>query len=100
MWVRRFDKMPADQTGSTVLLGRSLRHRNNGYVGAAFGFGVEFNATVTESEQSVILTHSDVGAGMPLGTALTRKNVAGNRRLPAEQFDTEATARGGAAVAG
>src|SRR5262245_52317263 len=100
MRVRRFDKIPADQTGSTVLLGRSFRHREDGYVRAAFSFRVELDATINESEQRVILTHPDIGAGMPLRPALARENVAGYGLLAAEQLDAEATARGVAAVAG
>src|SRR5262245_3255978 len=75
---------------STVLLGRCLRHRKDGYEHAAFGFGVEFHATIGEREQRVVLADTDVAAGMPLGAALARENIAGDDALAAEQLDAEA----------
>src|SRR5436190_182984 len=59
------------------LFGRSLRHRKDGYVGAAFGFGVERDATVDLGEKGVVLADTDIVARMPLGAALAHKNVAG-----------------------
>ena len=82
------------------LFGRSLRHRNDRYERAAFGFGTELNTTIDLCEQRVILAHPDVLPGMPLGAALARKDVAGDDMLAAEQFDAEAAARGIAAVTG
>ena len=67
--------------GSTVLLCRGLRLRKDGDEHAAFGFGIELHATVDQSEQGVILAHADVQAGMPLGAALARENIAGDGTL-------------------
>lgn len=80
------------------LLGRSLRHWENGYIRAAFGFGIEFHATIDESEKRVILASADILAGMPLGAALACKDVAGNHRLPAEKLNAKAPTRCVAAV--
>src|SRR5262245_18852272 len=84
---------------STVLFGRSLRHRIYGYVGAALCFRFELDASINECEQRVILADSDVVAGMPLGPALAHKDIAGEAELPAVQFHAEAAARRAAAVA-
>jgi len=73
--------------GSTVLLGRGLRHRKDGNEHAAFGFGIERDATFSQCKQRVILADADILAGMPLGAALTRENVARYGRLAAEQLD-------------
>ena len=44
-----FDWIPADLLiGLRRLLGRSLRHRKNGYIGAAFAFRTKLNATIDE----------------------------------------------------
>src|SRR4051812_29069083 len=71
------------------LFGRSLRHRKDGYVGAAFGFGIERDATIDLGEEGVVLADSDILAGVPLGAALARDNVAGQTGLPAKQLDAE-----------
>src|SRR5256885_6189662 len=85
--------VPAD-LGIHRLFGRSLRHRKNGYVGAAFGFGIERHATSDLGEQGVVLADTDILAGMPLGTALARDNVAGETGLAAKHLHAEAlTAR-------
>src|SRR4029453_10856061 len=84
--------MPADPLRSTVLLGRSLRHRNDRYVDAAFGFGVERETSVAECEKRVILADSDIAAGVPLGAALARDDIAGEDGFAAEQLQTEALA--------
>src|SRR2546423_7633812 len=76
------------------LFGRSLRHRKDGYVGAAFGFGIERHATIDLGEQSVVFADTDIVAGVPLGAALAHQNVAATAGLAAEQLDAEAlTAR-------
>src|SRR3954464_11602457 len=85
--------VPAD-LGVHRLFGRSLRHRKDGYVGAAFGFGIERHATIDLGEQGVVLADTDILAGVPLGAALARDNVAGHAGLPAKQLHAEAlTAR-------
>src|ERR1700752_47893 len=61
----------------TVLLGRRLRHRIYGYVGAALCFRFELDASINECKQRVILADSDVVAGMPLGPALAHKDILG-----------------------
>src|SRR5262252_6289091 len=83
---------------STVLLGRSLRHRYNGYVGAAFGFRCELNLSIDEREQRVILAGTDIAAGVPFGAALARKDIAGEHDLAAGRLQAEPPARGVAAV--
>ena len=52
--------------------------RKDGDEHAAFGFGIELDATVDQGEQGVILADADVLAGMPLGAALARENIAGD----------------------
>jgi hypothetical protein len=64
-----------------LLLGRSLRHRNNRYERAAFGFGSELNFSVDEREQGVILAKADILAGVPFGAALKSKDIAGETSL-------------------
>ncbi len=73
------------------LLCRSLRHRDDGYVGAAFCFGIELNATLREGEKGVVLAHADIVAGMPLGATLAHENIAGSHAFAAERLDAEAT---------
>src|SRR2546423_5338730 len=77
--------MPADARIFRRLLRRSLRHRNHGYVGAALGFRGEFDFSVGQCEQGVILAYAHIFAGMPFGAALARKDIAGDHRLAAEQ---------------
>src|ERR1700687_297217 len=85
---------------STVLLGRGLRHRYDGDVSAAFGFGSELNFSVYECEQRVILADSDIAAGMPFGAALACKDIAGEHDLAAGRLQAEPPARAIAAVPG
>src|SRR5262249_6825460 len=84
--------------GSTVLLGRGLRHRKDRDEYAAFGFGIELNTTIGQSEQRMILAYTDVLACMPLRPALARENIAGEHALAAEQLETKPLARRVAAV--
>src|ERR1044071_779283 len=74
------------------LLCRSLRHRYNGHVGAAFSFRCELNLSIDEREQRVIFAGADVTAGMPFGTALARKNIAGKHDLAAGRLQAEPSA--------
>ena len=83
---------------STVLLGRSLRHRYNGHVGAAFSFRCELNLSIDEREQGVIFAGADVTAGVPFGAALTRKDIAGEHDLTAGRLQAEPPARRVASV--
>jgi hypothetical protein len=83
---------------STVLLGRCLRHRYNGYESAAFGFRNELNFSIKESEKGVVPAHAYIAAGMPCGTALATNDVSGKRDLAARFLQAKATARGVAAV--
>ena len=64
--LRRFDRCRQTQYGSTVLFCRSLRHRENRYEDAAFGFGTELDATVDQREQRVILAKPTFGPGCHL----------------------------------
>src|SRR5688572_3084539 len=91
--IRRGLRVPADLEIHR-LLGRSLRHRKDGYVGAAFGFGIERDATIDFGEQGVVLADPDILAGVPLGAALAHDNVAAAAGFAAEQLHAEAlTAR-------
>src|ERR1041385_7056921 len=81
--------VPAD-LGVHRLFGRSLRHRKDGYVGAAFGFGIERDATIDLGEEGVVLADPDILAGMPLGAALARDDVAGQTGFAANHLDAEA----------
>src|SRR5271165_5629572 len=93
VWARRLDWMPADLWWVTaVLLGRSLRHRDNGYVGTTLGFCLELNSSIDQREQRMVPAETDILARMPLGAALARNDIAGDDRLPAEQLDAESTA--------
>src|SRR5262249_2028623 len=71
VWVRRFE-VPADLMKSTVLLSRSLRHRQNRYEHPALGFGTELDATVDQREQAMVLGQAYIGTRVPLGAALAR----------------------------
>ena len=83
---------------STVLLCRSLRHRYNGYVGAAFSFRCELNLSIDEREQRVIFAGADITTGVPFGAALARKDIAGEHDFAAGRLQAEPPARGVAAV--
>src|SRR4051794_36259821 len=71
------------------LFGRSLRQRDNRDEHAAFGFGLELDATVTQCEQRMILAKPDIAAGVPLGAALARDDVAGDHGLTAENLHAQ-----------
>src|SRR5580704_3385846 len=100
--VRRFDWMPADLDLIRRLFGccRLRCHRHHRHVDAALGFGAELNVTSHEREQGVIAAQADIAAGMPLGAALARQNVARDDALAAENLDSKALAVRIAAVTG
>src|ERR1700751_5225542 len=54
---------------------------------AAFVF--KLNHAVNQRKQSVILASSDIAAGFPLGTALTRQNVAAEHPLASKFFQAQ-----------
>ena len=54
------------------------------------GFGFERDATFSQSEQRMILADADILAGVPLGAALTRENIARYGHLAAEQLHAKA----------
>src|SRR5262245_26552754 len=85
---------------STVLLSRSLRHRQNRYEHPALGFGTELDATVDEREQRMVLGQAYIGARVPLGAALTRDDVAGEHVLAGKNLHAEPLTVRVAAVAG
>ena len=74
------------------LLGRSLRHRDNGYEGAAFSFRAVFDPTFDECKERMIFADADVIAGVPLGAALAHDNVARETALAAEKLHAQALA--------
>src|SRR5215831_3817242 len=92
--------VPADLMKSTVLLSRSLRHRQNRYEHPALGFGTELDATVDQREQAMVLGQAYIGARVPLGAALARDDVAGEHVLAAENLQAEPLTVRVAAVAG
>ena len=57
-----------------------------------FSFLFEYNHTVGEGEQGVILAHAYIFAGVVLGAALTNDDVAGDYFLTAEHLNTKAFA--------
>ena len=59
---------------------------------SSFLSGSEHHITVNESEESVVLAHTDIQAGMMLCAALTLDDVAGFAIRPTEDFDAEAFA--------
>src|SRR5262249_50476744 len=83
---------------SSGLLGRSLRHRNDGDEGAVFRLLAERDTTVDQRKQRMVHTYAHVRAGVPLRAALTYENLAGKAELPAEQLHAKALARRVAAV--
>src|SRR5262249_23956160 len=92
--------VPADLDEVYRLLGRSLRHRQHRYEHAALGFGTKLDATVDEREQGMVLGQAYIGAGVPLGAALARDDVAGKHVLAAENLQAEPLTVRVAAVAG
>src|SRR5215213_6647153 len=60
----------------------------------------EGDLTVGKCKKRMVLAQADVVARVPFGAALTHDDVAGARRLAAEQFHAEALAFTVAAVAG
>src|SRR5215468_3871776 len=100
-WVRRFDQVAGrPRIMSAALFGRCLRHRLNRYEYAALGFGAELDVAGDEREEGVILPHSDVTAGMPLGSALARDDVAGEHCFATESLQPEPLGVGITSVAG
>src|SRR5262245_40885682 len=71
----------------------------DGNVGAPVALGGELNAAFRQREQRMVRTHADIGAGMPLGAALARQDVAGQHLLAAVFLDAEPAARRVAPVA-
>src|SRR6202521_5487859 len=86
LWVRRFDWIPADLDMVGRLFGCGRRHRDYRHEEAAFGFGAELHMTVHQREQGVIPPQADIAAGMPLGAALARQDVAGHDGFAAENL--------------
>src|SRR5262249_48285587 len=102
--------VPADLVKSTVLFGRSLRHRQNRYENPALGFGTELDpalglgrdlaAAVDGREPRMVLGQASIGARVPLGAALARDDVAGEHVLAAKNLQAEPLTVRVAAVAG
>src|SRR5882724_583869 len=90
--LRRFNRTRRTQLVHR-LLGRSFRHRNNRYEGAAIGFCAKLNSTLDLGKQSMVSAHADIKAGVPGGAALTRDDVAGNHVFAAIGLDAQALAR-------
>jgi hypothetical protein len=87
--------IPRKGMGQGILAPR--RHRNKG---AALFLTAERHFAFNSGEDRVVPSHTDVGAGVILGTPLAHKNIAGDNDLAAELLDAEPPARAIAAVAG
>ncbi len=61
-----------------------FRFRGHGYEYAAVGLRTEVHVTCGQCENRVVLADANIGAGMPLGSALTQNNVARNDSFAAE----------------
>lgn len=59
---------------------------------ASFLTGREHNNAIDESEESMILTHTDVKAGVMLGTSLAFEDISGFAVGAAEDFHTKSFA--------
>ena len=86
--VRRMDTKTARKLRAETFCEKcsGLLSRNNAY---ATIFLVEFNSTVTKSEQGVITAATNVVAGMEFGSALTNDDAAGVDGLSTVNFDTQ-----------
>src|ERR1700722_1068633 len=92
--------MPADLIMvSPGLLGRSLRHRNDGDEGAVFGFRAVLDAAVDERKERMVHTYADVVARMPLRATLTYEDIAGATGFAAKELHAQALAGRVTAVA-
>ena len=72
----------------------------HGDEGPAFFLLLEFDDTVTQCIQSVILAHTDVLAGIVLRAALTNDDVASDGGLSTEKFHSESLTSGLTTVLG
>src|SRR5580658_1838986 len=81
------------------LLGRGLRCRKYRYEHAALGFGTKLDPTVDQREQGMVAADTHIAAGMPLGAALARNNLAGGHFFAAKNLNSEPLTGGIAAVA-
>src|SRR5262245_40690315 len=77
---------PADLGEVYRLFGRCFRHRLNRYEYAALGFGAEFDASVDQREQGMVLGQADIDAWVLLGAALARSDVSSEHVLATEDF--------------
>ena len=59
---------------------------------AAIATFSEYNGTIDESVNSVVLTHSDIQTGMVYSATLTLDDVAGFGKLTTENLNTESFA--------
>ena len=66
----------------------------------AASFGTKFDVARCESEQRVIVTASDIGAGVEVGTTLANNNFAGFDNLTTEALDAEVLSIGVATISG
>lgn len=77
---------------SILCLSQKLRlcvffERKNRNVGFPAGFFLELNRAVNQREKSVILTHSDIHAGIMDRTSLADDDIASFGELTAENLD-------------
>ena len=55
-------------------------------------FLIEVNVTVSEGEESVVFSHTDIRAGMPLGATLADEDVSGDDFFAAKLLHAKALA--------
>src|SRR5262249_46347039 len=66
----------------------------DGNIRAPIALGCKLDAAVRQCEQRVVRAHADIGAGMPLGAALARQDVAGQHVFATVLLDAEPAPRG------
>src|SRR5437588_2773800 len=85
---------------SARLFGRPVRYRLNRYEDAALDFCTESDPARDQCEKRVVLAQSNIAAGMPLGSALARDNIAGKHLFPAKNLESQPLGLRIASVAG
>src|SRR5690606_23921184 len=68
------------------------------HVGSPIGFLGKRDRTLREREKRMVFAHADIGAGVPLGPALTHDDVAGEHGLATELLHAKALGFGIATV--
>ena len=64
----------------------------------AASFAVEIDTAVNQGENRMVASQAHVLSGVPLGSALSDNDVAGNDSLPSKLFNSQSFAAGVASV--